>query len=89
MIYLVGMPEIARAMTNCWTGGKLASDATSCHKTAIEGRWHTCMRFFAGPRLLVVDELGYLPLPGDGSRPCPLDLWVGCGRSFRCTIAMI
>ncbi|MFE5964670.1 ATP-binding protein, partial [Streptomyces sp. NPDC056463] len=25
------------------------------------------MRFFAGPRLLVIDELGYLPLPGDGA----------------------
>ncbi|WP_406865221.1 ATP-binding protein [Streptomyces solicamelliae] len=25
------------------------------------------MRFFAGPRLLVIDELGYLPLPGHGA----------------------
>ena len=25
------------------------------------------MRFFAGPKLLVIDELGYLPLPADGS----------------------
>ena len=25
------------------------------------------MRFFAGPKLLVIDELGYLPLPGDGA----------------------
>ena len=25
------------------------------------------MRFFAGPRLLVIDELGYLPLPSDGA----------------------
>jgi DNA replication protein DnaC len=41
--------------------------AAKCHKAAIEGRWATCMRFFAGPRLLVVDELGYLPLPGDGA----------------------
>ena len=38
-----------------------------CHKAALEGRWATCMRFFAGPRLLVIDELGYLPLPGDGA----------------------
>src|SRR3954447_7355174 len=41
--------------------------AAKCHKAAIEGRWATCMRFFAGPRLLVIDELGYLPLPGDGA----------------------
>ncbi len=41
--------------------------AAKCHKAALEGRWHTCMRFFAGPRLLVIDELGYLPLPGDGA----------------------
>ncbi|MFE3654246.1 ATP-binding protein [Streptomyces sp. NPDC059152] len=24
------------------------------------------MRFFSGPRLLIIDELGYLPLPEDG-----------------------
>lgn len=41
--------------------------AARCHKAALEGRWTTCMRFFAGPRLLVIDELGYLPLPGDGA----------------------
>jgi DNA replication protein DnaC len=41
--------------------------AARCHKAALEGRWATCMRFYAGPRLLVIDELGYLPLPGDGA----------------------
>jgi DNA replication protein DnaC len=41
--------------------------AGRCHKAAIEGRWSTCMRFFAGPRLLVIDEWGYLPLSGDGA----------------------
>lgn len=41
--------------------------AAKCHRAALEGRWATCMRFFAGPRLLVIDELGYLPLPGDGA----------------------
>lgn len=41
--------------------------AARCHKAALEGRWATCMRFFAGPRLLIIDELGYLPLPGDGA----------------------
>jgi DNA replication protein DnaC len=41
--------------------------AAKCHKAALEGRWTTIMRFFAGPKLLVIDELGYLPLPADGS----------------------
>ncbi|MFE4016397.1 ATP-binding protein [Streptomyces sp. NPDC059101] len=33
----------------------------------VEGRWKTCMRFFAGPKLLIIDELDYLPLPEDGA----------------------
>jgi DNA replication protein DnaC len=37
--------------------------AARCHKAAREGRWNTCMRFFAGPKLLVIDELGYLSMP--------------------------
>jgi DNA replication protein DnaC len=41
--------------------------AARCHKAALDGRWNTCMRFFAGPRLLIIDELGYLPLPTDGA----------------------
>ncbi|MDV7353469.1 IS21-like element helper ATPase IstB [Rhodococcus oxybenzonivorans] len=41
--------------------------AARCHRAAIEGRWATTMRFFAGPTLLVVDELGYLPLPGEAA----------------------
>ena len=41
--------------------------AARCHKAAIEGRWNTCMRFFAAPRLLIIDELGYLPLPAGGA----------------------
>jgi DNA replication protein DnaC len=32
--------------------------AARCHKAAREGRRNTCMRFFAGPKLLVIDELG-------------------------------
>jgi len=38
-----------------------------CHKAALEGRWATCMRLDAGPRLLIVDELGYLPMPAEGA----------------------
>ena len=28
-----------------------------CHRAAIEGRWATTMRFYAGPALLAIDEL--------------------------------
>jgi hypothetical protein len=31
------------------------------------GRWATTMRFFAGPKLLVIDEVGYLPLPAEAA----------------------
>ena len=39
-----------------------ADPAARCHRAAIEGRWSSVMRFFAGPRLLVIDEVGYLQL---------------------------
>jgi len=38
-----------------------------CHRAAIEGRWATTMRFFAGPRLLIIDEVGYLPLASEAA----------------------
>jgi len=38
-----------------------------CHRAALEGRWATTMRFFAGPRLLIIDELGYLPMAGEAA----------------------
>jgi DNA replication protein DnaC len=39
--------------------------AARCRKAAVEGRWATTMRFFNGPSVLIVDELGYLPLPAE------------------------
>jgi DNA replication protein DnaC len=41
--------------------------AARCQRAALEGRWATAMRFFAGPRLLIIDEVGYLPLPGEAA----------------------
>lgn len=38
-----------------------------CHRAALEGRWATTMRFYAGPRLLVIDEVGYLPLQSEAA----------------------
>jgi DNA replication protein DnaC len=36
-------------------------------KAALEGRWASTMRFWNGPAILVVDELGYLPMPGESA----------------------
>src|SRR5215204_2595556 len=36
-------------------------------RAAIEGRWATTMRFWNGPQMLIIDELGYLPLPGEAA----------------------
>jgi DNA replication protein DnaC len=33
--------------------------AKRCKRAALEGRWATAMRFFAGPKLLVIDEFAY------------------------------
>ena len=33
--------------------------AQRCRKASLEGRWATTMRFFCGPRLLVIDEFAY------------------------------
>jgi IstB-like ATP binding protein len=41
--------------------------AARCHRAAIEGRWAYTMRFYGGPTLLVIDELGYLPLPAEAA----------------------
>jgi DNA replication protein DnaC len=38
-----------------------------CHRAALEGRWATTMRFYANPRLLIIDEVGYLPLPQEAA----------------------
>lgn len=39
--------------------------AARCRKAALEGRWAATMRFFSGPGVLIVDELGYLPMPAE------------------------
>jgi len=37
-------------------------------RAAIEGRWQTTMRFWNGPAVLVIDELGYLPFAQAGGQ---------------------
>ncbi|MDX1449830.1 MAG: IS21-like element helper ATPase IstB [Acidimicrobiia bacterium] len=39
--------------------------AARCRRAALEGRWAATMRFFNGPGVLIVDELGYLPMPSE------------------------
>lgn len=39
--------------------------AARCRKAALEGRWEPTMRFFNGPGALIIDELGYLPMPAE------------------------
>jgi len=38
-----------------------------CHRAAIEGRWANTMRFFSGPGVLIIDELGYLPMQAEAA----------------------
>jgi hypothetical protein len=35
--------------------------------TIEEKRWTATVRFYLGPRLLIIDEVGYLPLPGEAA----------------------
>ena len=64
----LGHPAVAAGYRVYYTtAGDLAA---RCHRAAIEGRWATTMRFFAGPRLLIMDEVGYLPLQAKAPPRC-------------------
>ncbi len=77
-----GSPPVRRARA-CWRWGSTgwvvveanyrvhystAADLVAgCHNAAMEGRWATTMRFYAGPRLLIVDKVGYGPIAGEAA----------------------
>ena len=61
----LGHAAVAAGMRVYYTTA--AELAAKCHRAALEGRWATTMRSYAGPRLLIVDEVGYLPLPAEAA----------------------
>jgi DNA replication protein DnaC len=61
----LGHAAVAAGMRAYYTSA--AELAARCHRAALEGRWATTMRFYAGPKLLIIDEVGYLPLPAEAA----------------------
>jgi len=78
-VLLIGPPGVGKTMLSICLGRRAAEAGyrvyyttaadlvARCQRAAIEGRWANTMRFFSGPGVLIIDELGYLPMQAEAA----------------------